>query len=77
VGAFFVALASRESAALQTPDPRLFPLTAEVITLRRKVPADPAGVMERGLRPMLAAIEAEVAAKRAPGRKSTTKGVFP
>lgn len=76
VGAFFVALGSPESADLQAPDPRLFPLTSEVLTLRRKVPADPAGVMERGLRPMLAAIEAEVAAKRDAGKRLTAKGAL-
>jgi AcrR family transcriptional regulator len=65
VGAFFVPLTSPDSGDLPPPDPRVFPLTAEVLAIRRKLKVDPYSVMERGLRPMLAAIEGEVAAKRA------------
>jgi AcrR family transcriptional regulator len=65
VGAYFVPLTARDGEEPPPPDPRLFPLTAEALAVRRKLTVDPYGVMERGLRPMLAAIEAEVAAKRA------------
>jgi AcrR family transcriptional regulator len=63
-GAFFVPFAGRDPAAFVPPDPRLFPLTAEAIATRAKVRIDPEGVLERGLRPMIAAIESEVAGKR-------------
>jgi len=65
VGAFFVPLTAHADGDPPPPDPRLFPLTAEALAIRGKLSVDPYGVMERGLRPMLAAIEAEVAAKRA------------
>lgn len=60
-GAFFVPLTAKASGTLLPPDPRLFPLTAEAIAIRGKVRLDPEGVLERGLRPMIAAIEKEVA----------------
>jgi AcrR family transcriptional regulator len=63
-GAFFVPLAARDPAAFVPPDPRLFPLTANAIATRAKIRIDPEGVLERGLRPMLAAIESEVMSKR-------------
>jgi AcrR family transcriptional regulator len=63
-GAFFVPLASKDPVAFLPPDPRLFPLTAEAIATRAKARMDPEGVLERGLRPMIAAIESEVAARR-------------
>jgi AcrR family transcriptional regulator len=63
-GAFFVPITVKDGTALLPPDPKLFPFTADAIAVRRKVPADPEGVLERGLRPMIAAIEAEVRAAR-------------
>jgi hypothetical protein len=45
------------------PDPRLFPLAADAIAIRGKVRSDPEGVLERGLRPMIEAIESEVAGR--------------
>ena len=63
-GAFFVPLKAKGPVAFVAPDPRLFPLTADAIAMRARVRVDPEGVLERGLRPMIAAIEAEVAAKR-------------
>lgn len=65
VGAYFVPLTSQDVSAPPPPDPQHFPLTTQALAIRRKLTADPYGVMERGLRPMLAAIEAEVAGKRA------------
>jgi len=63
-GAFFVPFEAKDPAAFVTPDPRLFPLTAEAVATRAKVRIDPEGVLERGLRPMIAAIESEVGARR-------------
>ena len=59
-GAFFVPLTSTSAGDVVQPDPRLFPLTTEFMSIRRKLRPDPEGILERGLRPMIAAIEAEV-----------------
>ncbi len=64
-GAYFVPTAVKGAAELLPPDPEKFPLTADAIAVRRKVKTDPEGVLERGLRPMIAAIEAEVKAQKA------------
>lgn len=63
-GAFFVPITVKDGSPLLPPDPKLFPFTADAIAARRKVPADPEGELERGLRPLIAAIEAEVRASR-------------
>lgn len=65
-GAFFVPLTSKSGNDFVAPDPRLFPLTNEFMTIRKKLRPDPEGILERGLRPMIAAIEAEAGK----GRKS-------
>jgi AcrR family transcriptional regulator len=66
VGAYFVPLTAQGAGDLLPPEPAAFPLTAEALAIRRKLPVDPQDVLERGLRPMFAAIQAEVAAGRRP-----------
>lgn len=63
-GAYFVPMTVKGASDLLPPDPERFPLTADAIATRRKVKPDPEAVLERGLRPMIAAIEAEVRAAR-------------
>lgn len=63
-GAYFVPLTSAQPEGILAPDPRLFPLTAEAIARRGRMKVDPDRTLERGLRALIAAIEAEVAAGR-------------